>query len=214
MARDIELVCFDLGRVLVRICNDWLHACTVAGVRAPAAAPDLAAKARLHELVCRVEVGDFDHDAFCREAGPALGLSPKDVSSIWDAYPRGPYPGAIDLLDDLKAAGVRTACLSNTNHNHWRLLRDSASHTYFPFDRLNYAFASHLLRLRKPDAAIYAHVERAAGVQGKAVVFFDDLPENVAAAAARGWNAYRVDPASDNPVPQIRKWLADQGVLR
>jgi HAD superfamily hydrolase (TIGR01509 family) len=214
VAGNIELVCFDLGRVLVRICDDWLHACAVAGVRPPSAGPDPAARARLHDLVCRVEVGNFDHEAFCREAGPVLGLSPRDVSSIWDAYTRGPYPGAVELLDDLRALGVRTACLSNTNHNHWRLMGDPASHTYFPFDRLNHTFASHLVRLRKPDPAIYAHVEQTIGVGGEAIVFFDDLPENVAAAAARGWNAYRVDPASDNPVPQTRKWLADQGVLR
>ena len=214
MPGEIQLVCFDLGRVLVRICDDWLHACAVAGVRAPSVGPDPVARARLHGLVCRVEVADFDHDAFCREAGPVLGLSTTEVSSIWDAYTRGPYPGAVELLDDLNAAGVRTACLSNTNDNHWRLMSDPASHTYFPFDRLTHAFASHLVRLRKPDAAVYAHVEQTAGVPGESIVFFDDLPENVAAAKARGWNAYAVDPTADNPLPQIRRWLADLGVLR
>src|SRR5688500_7187683 len=130
MTSNVQLVVFDLGRVLVRICDDWLHACKVAGVRAPSGRIDAVAGARLHELVCRVEVGRFDHAAFCAEAGPVLGLTPGDVSSVWDAYTLGPYPGAVELVDEIAAAGVRTACLSNTNANHWRLMSDPASGTH------------------------------------------------------------------------------------
>ena len=213
MTRGIQLVVFDLGRVLVRICDDWLHACRVAGVTAPSGAIDAAAGARLHELVCRVEVGAFGHEAFCAEAGPVLGLTPGDVSRLWDAYTLGPYPGAVELVDEIRAAGVWTACLSNTNANHWRLMCDPSRATYFPFERLTHAFASHLVRLRKPDAAIYRHVEEVTQVGGGEIVFFDDVAENVAAARERGWRAFRVEPGWENPVPKIRQWLGEEGVL-
>jgi FMN phosphatase YigB (HAD superfamily) len=212
MPCDIQLVVFDLGRVLVRICNGWHHACEVAGVR-PAREPDAATAAELHDLVCQVEVGQIEPAEFCRRAAPAMGLRPQDVTAVWDGYTRGTYSGATELLDELKSTGVPTACLSNTNATHWALLGDRASHSYFPFDRLTHTFASHLLRLRKPDDAIYAHVERATGVPGAGIVFFDDVPENVEAARRRGWHAHRIDPAPDDPLPQIRKQLMIHRVL-
>ena len=206
MPSRIDLVVFDLGRVLVRICNGWQHACEVAGVR-PTREPDAAATAALHDLVCQVEVGQIEPEEFCRRAAPAMGLRPQDVTAIWNAYTRGTYPGASELLDELKVAGVATACLSNTNATHWALMGDPASHSYFPFDRLTHAFASHLLRLRKPNDAIYAHVERATGARANGIVFFDDVAENVEAARRRGWHSYRIDPAPDDPIPQIRSIL-------
>jgi putative hydrolase of the HAD superfamily len=142
-----------------------------------------------------------------------MGLAPQDVTAVWNAYTRGTYAGAAELLDELRAAKVTTACLSNTNATHWGLMHDPASHSYFPFDRLTHAFASHLLKLRKPDDAIYAHVEKATGVGADGIVFFDDVAENVDAARRRGWHAHRIDPAPDDPLPQVRAQLTAHGVL-
>src|SRR4051794_6056233 len=114
MDSDIQLVCFDLGRVLVRICDGWGHACQVAGVR-PAREPDVAETAALHGLVCQVEVGQIEPAEFFRQAAPEMGLRPQDVEEVWNSYTRGTFPGAPELLDELRAAGVATACLSNTN---------------------------------------------------------------------------------------------------
>jgi len=66
--------------------------------------------------------------------------------------------------------------------------------------------------LRKPDDAIYAHVERATGVPGGQIVFFDDVEENVEAARRRGWRACHVDPRPDDPLSQVRAFLAAQGI--
>jgi putative hydrolase of the HAD superfamily len=213
MPSDVQLVCFDLGRVLVRICNDWRHACAVAGLAVPEAAFSPALSAALHDLVCRAEVGGLDIDAFCRESARLLGVRPSDVRALSDAYTRGPYAGATDLLGALRAAGFATACLSNTNDNHWRIMSRPEGEYAALFGRLNHRFASHRLHLRKPDDAIYAHVERATGVPGGGIVFFDDVPENVEAARRRGWRAYRIDPAPDDPLPQIRSHLRAAGVM-
>ena len=143
-----------------------------------------------------------------------LGLDESDVVATWNAYTRGTYAGVAELLDELGAAGVATACLSNTNATHWQLMGDPASHSHFPFDRLTHAFASHLLRLRKPDEAIYAHVERATGAAGGEIVFFDDVAENVDAAARRGLARLSHRPvAPDDPLPQVRSRLRAHGVL-
>jgi putative hydrolase of the HAD superfamily len=134
------------------------------------------------------------------------------MAEVMRQFTRGPYPGAVELLDALSAAGVPTACLSNTNDPHWRLMNDPVSHTYFPFHKLTHAFASHLVRLRKPDDAIYAHVERATGVPGEKIVFFDDVEENVEGARRCGWRACHVDPRPDEPLLQVRAVLRTYGI--
>jgi len=213
MTHDVGLVCFDLGRVLVRICRDWRHACEVAGVAPPEVERVAEHRARIHDAVCRVEVGQIDPATFCAELAPAFGVGAHEAAAVLDAFTRGPYPGSIELLDELRARRVPTACLSNTNQRHWQLMNDPASHTYFPFDRLTHAFASHELKLRKPDEAIYAHVERAVGVAGSGIVFFDDVGENIEGAIRRDWRACHIDPAPDDPIAQVRRFLRGQGVL-
>jgi FMN phosphatase YigB (HAD superfamily) len=210
---EVRLVVFDLGRVLIRICDSWQHACRVAGLPVVEGELDAAAQARLHALVCRAEVGELDIDGFGREVGPVLGMSPAHVRALSDAYSLGGYEGAIEVMDELARAGIATACLTNTNDNHWRLFSDPTSRTYFPLDRLTHRFASHLLQLRKPDDAIYAHVERAAATPARAILFFDDIEENVSAARKRGWNARRIDPALNDPISQIRAALRELRVL-
>ena len=212
MPHNVGLVCFDLGRVLVRICRDWRHACEVAGVAPPPAERVAAQRARVHDAVCRVEVGQIDGATFCAELAEACGVHLHEASAVLDRFTCGPYPGAVELLDELKRLGTPTACLSNTNDRHWQLLSDPSSHTYFPFDRLTRAFASHLVKLRKPDDAIYEHLERETGVPGEAIVFFDDVEENVEGARRRGWRACHVDPAPDDPLPQVRRFLRLQGL--
>jgi 2-haloacid dehalogenase len=55
-------------------------------------------------------------------------------------------------------------------------------------------------------------VERETGFSGDRIIFFDDLPENIAAAEARGWKGYVV-PVGENPIPAIRGNLKEAGVL-
>ena len=75
-------------------------------------------------------------------------------------------------------------------------------------------FASHLARLRKPDEALFAHVERVAGVPAESIVFFDDLRDNVVAAERRGWRGHWIDPALDEPIGQIRHHLRAHELLK
>jgi putative hydrolase of the HAD superfamily len=207
-----SLIVFDLGRVLIRICDGWRHACEVAGVTPPAAAGELSAEAAAIEAaVCAAEVGQLDLDGFARIVAPHMGLTPQQVIAVHTAYTRAPYPGTTQLLTDLRAQRVRTACLSNTNANHWRLMTAPAGMSFMPFELLDYQFASHLVRLRKPDDAIYAHVERATETPGEQIVFFDDVEENIAAAARRGWHAHLIRTDAD-PIAQAREHLRSRGL--
>lgn len=94
--------------------------------------------------------------------------------------------GSVATLQALKARGVPTFALTNFGDETFDIaLRE------FPFLRaFDRAFVSGRLGLIKPDPAIYAAVEEGTGLAGRDLLFTDDKPENIEAAAARGWQTH------------------------
>ena len=106
-----KLVVFDLGRVLVRICDSWQQACKLAGiVDGDWRDLDTDEKARLTEIIHAFDTGRMDLATFARDAGELRGLSAEQVIAMNQHYTLGPFPGAAELVDDLHAAGHPTAC--------------------------------------------------------------------------------------------------------
>jgi FMN phosphatase YigB (HAD superfamily) len=217
----VRIVCFDLGGVLVRTWSTWSDACRAAGLAAPIEPPAPATQEKVSALGALLEVGRISFDEWATGVSRALAgvYSPGEVKRAHDASTRDEYPGALALVDALHAAGVATACLSNTNDPHWvRLVHHDGAGPlggepeYPSVARLKSRFASHLLGVAKPDSAIYAEFERLVGLQGADILFFDDRADNVAAARARGWRAHRIDPQGDT-VAQVREHLRREGVL-
>jgi putative hydrolase of the HAD superfamily len=208
----IRLVVFDLGRVLVRICEDWRHACRNVGIEIDPRELSADEEARAAEIIRRFDCGVIDERGFAREIGPLRGLSVEQMLAVNDAYLLGPYPGVNELIDELHARGLTTACLSNTNGNHWRMMRDPGNSNFLPLERLTHRFASHLIGCCKPDSAIYEHVERATGMRGGQVLFFDDAAANVEAARGRGWHAELIYNDGD-PIAQVRRHLVRHEVF-
>lgn len=208
----VQLVCFDLGEVLIRLVGGWADACAAVGVDWPHGELDEAVRGQIRELVRRHETGVMDFERFTDALSKHVELPVEQVQRAICAWLSEPYPGVPELLESLAAAPVRTACLSNTNARHWSQMTTPGSPNHLPLDRLDYRFASHLIGHYKPDAAIYAHVEEATGLPGGAIVFFDNAPENVAAARERGWRAHRIDPAGDT-VAQMRTHLSAYDLL-
>lgn len=94
--------------------------------------------------------------------------------------------GSVATLRALKARGIPVHALTNFGDETFDIaLRE------FPFLRdFDRAFVSGRMRLVKPDPAIYAAVEDAIGLAGGDLLFTDDRPENIEAAAARGWRTH------------------------
>jgi FMN phosphatase YigB (HAD superfamily) len=140
------------------------------------------------------------------------------VEQIHAAWTLQEYPGALQLIEELnRLPEVATACLSNTNAVHWRRLAGEDGRIEYPAVlALRHRLASHLLGCAKPDAMIYERA-RATFFEPRAgrpedIIFFDDLPENVASARAAGWTAFEVDPHGDT-AGQMRSALVSVGVL-
>jgi len=235
-ARDISWVVFDLGGVIVRIHHSWQHAAAAAGVRgatnsahdlarshAPNSTSDTAPNSTPHSmfdptlhraddfrtLVSEQQRGMLSHDDFCNGVSQLTSgvLSAQDVARIHTAVIVGAYDGVEQLVLQLNKRGLSTACLSNTNHQHWQLMHSMAA-----FNAIQHRHASHLFQLEKPNQAIFRAFESATQARSCDILYFDDLADNIAAATQAGWRAMLIDPHSET-VPQIRRALATHGVL-
>lgn len=205
-----QLVCFDLGGVLVRICRGWTEAAKTAGVTG--LPEDGETWSRHHALMLRYETGELDEAGYEKELPHCLrGVPAESVLRVFDAWLLGLYPDVANFLAELKGAGLATACLSNTNARHWRALlrRDSE---YAPLSTLDHHFLSYELGVMKPHERAYRRVEQLSGAPARDIFFFDDKPENVDAARKLGWNAELIDPQQPT-VPQMRDALVRHGVL-
>ena len=209
----VQLICFDLGRVLVSICDDWPEAFARAGVDPPAVFFDPAVQTELIEFSHRHETGHLSVAAFDAQVAALTGLDPHEVEAVCRAWLKTPFPGFETLLDRLEPTGVQTACLSNTNARHWNMIRgQDACPASLPMNRLNHHFTSHLIGVMKPDSAIYEYVEQATGINASGIVFFDDRQDNVESASNRGWQGHHIDHTSDSVV-QMTAVLQENGLL-
>lgn len=208
----IQLVCFDIGGVLIRLCDGWHDARRRAGVDKPVGGDDFHRHPAFVEANELFDIGRITEGEYSARLAAATGLSADVVMAMRDAWLLEPYPGFDRLLDRLHSTGVETACLSNTNDAHWRTMTEPGGPRSLPLDRLHHRFASQLIGHRKPDPAIYSHVQHQTATDAGGVLFFDDSPANCLAAIEQGWNAYRIDPYAD-PIAQVTDHLGRYGVL-
>lgn len=94
--------------------------------------------------------------------------------------------GSIRLQRALRARGVPVFALTNFG-NHSFSFAESLYPFLSEFDR---RYISGRMGVIKPDPRIYAMVEADCGVAPGALLFTDDRAENIAAAAARGWQTH------------------------
>jgi len=196
-----RLVCFDLGGVLVRLSDSWADAARAAGLEARVewmSDARLVEAERLHDAHQRGDIACGDYLTALSEL-VEFSYDVEEIARLHMAWLRGTYHGVAELVRDLHERGIATGILSNTNATHWAFMLEA----YEPLTLVQHPLASHLLRVRKPDRAIYAAAEARLPASGSEILFFDDLPENVEAARAHGWQAEVIDPARET-VPQMR----------
>jgi putative hydrolase of the HAD superfamily len=98
----------------------------------------------------------------------------------------------------------RLMLLSNTNDIHFRHYCRQFAEVLDRFDSL---VASHLVGVRKPDPRIYHHAREQAGCPASECLFIDDLPANIEAARACGWQGILYRRGDD-----LRRLLLQAGV--
>lgn len=129
-----------------------------------------------------------------------LRLSPDEFLRAFTGWPRGLYPGAEELLAQLRKR-YKVACLSNSNAIHWERFNGFRDHFHV-------SMSSHLLGIVKPDAACFARALRECNVDATDAAFFDDSRVNVEAARESGLRAFHV-----NGLVEVREALSAEGWL-
>lgn len=120
-----------------------------------------------------------------------------------------PFPGIIEIVQELNDDGVITGCLSNTNAPHWHELAESGRFPAVLAMRIR--LASHEIDAAKPDPRAFHAFAAASRCESSEIVLFDDSQANCDSAAQLGWTTFRIGHESD-PASQIRDHLATLGL--
>jgi 2-haloacid dehalogenase len=123
----------------------------------------------------------------------------------WPEMLAGEVPGSVDVLRDVRAAGVRLLALSNWSS-------ETFSFALERFEFLSWFEAiviSGDVKARKPHPAIFEHLIDRYGVQPPSAVFIDDSEANVETAHGLGFVALRFSGAQ-----ALRRNLHLLGVIR
>ncbi len=180
----IDAVVFDIGRVLLDWQPEAFYDAQIGAERRKALFTDCD----LHEMNKAIDLGHHSRDvAYAHaEKHPEWAGEIRLWHDNWIDMASPDIPGTAIILRALKAKGIPIFSLTNFGVN----TLDWAKTRYSVLTEFDREFISGELGLVKPDPAIYAHVENQSGVAPERLLFTDDSPENVAAAAARGWKAH------------------------
>jgi glucose-1-phosphatase len=200
---DIAFVLFDLGGVLIRVGGVGPMR-ELSGIQSD---EELWTRWLACPWVRRLEAGQCDGYEFAAGVVGDWGLAvtPDEFLSGFLAWQGGPYPGADELVQQVKAGGgVGLGCLSNTNAVQW-----GAHFEGTPLlDAFEFRFLSFELGMVKPDPEIFEAVAAQLPVPAGRVLFLDDNTVNVEAATAGGFRSARVQGPDE-----ARRALVEAGVL-
>jgi FMN phosphatase YigB (HAD superfamily) len=189
-----DALLFDLGRVVLDIDFSKVLACW-AGHAGCEPAQLVERFSTREEFYHRHETGEISDAEFFGALRASLGVGISDAQFLegWNAIFAGEMPGIAPLL---KRAGRRLPlyAFSNTNSAHVEYFSVAHADVLGHFREL---FLSSSIGLRKPDAEAFDHVVQAIGIPASRIVFFDDLPENIEGARARGLAAVHVTSPAD-----------------
>ncbi len=184
---DIEAVIFDIGNVLVEWRPERAFDALIGETRRRA----LFADVDLAAMNARIDLGEEIADVVAETA--ARHPHYHDEILLWHRHwadmLQPEIPQSASLLRALRRRGVPVYALSNFGASTL-CLAETAFPVLTEFDR---RFISGHMGVIKPDAAIYAAVEQETGHDPRTLFFTDDRPENVAAAAERGWQVHLFD---------------------
>ncbi|MEP2919824.1 HAD-IA family hydrolase [Sulfitobacter sp.] len=184
-----KAVVFDIGNVLI----EWQPERFFDSQIGEAKRRDLFAAIDLHAMNDRVDSGE-NFTAVLTETA-ALHPAFKAELAIWhDRWLDMASPAiehSVRLMAALQARGVPVFSLTNFGIETYVI----ASRKYAFLKAFDRDFISGHMGVIKPDARIYEMLEQATGLSGAELIFTDDRADNIAAAAARGWQTHLFEGA-------------------
>ena len=196
----IEAIVFDLGGVLIELDDgpvpmEWL----------PGDSRFDLADWFTSETAKSFEKGLINAQTFAEKLKIDLKIeaSPEEIIRHFTDWPKGPFAGSHDIL---KSVGnkFRLAILSNTNELHWpRITGEFGICSYF--ERI---FASHELKMAKPELDIFEYVINELNVRPGEIFFLDDNQNNIEASRRLGIRGVHV-----SGINQVHRALFEAGAI-
>ncbi len=185
----VEAVVFDIGNVLI----SWQPERFYDHEIGRAARERLFATVDLHAMNDAIDRGaDFRETVYATAARhPEFAREIRWWHDRWLELAEPVIRTSVRLMRALRARGVPVFCLTNFGIGSFAL---AERHFDFlsEFDR---RYVSGHMGVIKPEPAIYAMLEADCGLPPGRLLFVDDRPDNVAAAAARGWRTHLFEGA-------------------
>ncbi|MEM7240737.1 MAG: HAD-IA family hydrolase [Pseudomonadota bacterium] len=180
----IQIVIFDIGRVLVEWEPEQFYAAQIGSKRAGA----FFANVPMMDRHFRSDAGENFYDVIEETAQefPDWATEIHMWADRWAEFTNQPIALSGEIKAKLMAKNIPVWGLSNFGVENYPVTRDQIP-SLQNFDRL---YLSGDLKLVKPDPAIYAYVEKEANADPSALFFIDDTPANIEAAAQRGWQTH------------------------
>ena len=200
MNPSIEVILFDLGGVLVELGDspvplEWLPIDNQFNLS------DWFAS----EIAKSFEKGLTNAQTFAETLRIDLNIeaSPEEIIQHFTDWPIGPFTGSHEILKSVENK-FRLAVLSNTNELHWpRITGEFGISIYF-----EHIFASHRLRMAKPELEIFEHVISEMNVEPKNILFLDDNQNNIEASKGLGIHGVHV-----SGIGQVHRTLLEMGAI-
>ena len=195
----IEAVVFDIGNVLIEWNPERFYDAEIGPARRKA----LFDTIDLHAMNDRVDRGeDFRQTIYdTAEAHPEF----RDEIRLWhDRWIEMASPAidqSVQALRALRTNGVPVFALSNFGIGSFAY----AQGVYDFLSEFDRPYISGHMGVIKPDPRIYEMLEEDSGVAPKALLFADDRADNIAMAAARGWQTHLFD----GPGPWVTRLIAE-----
>ncbi len=180
----IEAVIFDIGNVLTR----WQPEAFYDRVIGPERRRALFGEVDLHHMNDLIDAGaPFRETIYSwAEMFPEWRPEIRMWHDRWIELATPRIEGSIALQRALRAKGIAVFALTNFGKHSFDEAVPKLDFL-MDFDR---HYVSGRMGVIKPDPRIYAMVEQDCGIAPDRLIFTDDREDNIAAAAARGWQVH------------------------
>lgn len=189
----VQALLFDLGGVLIDI--DFTCAFKHWQPISRLSLEELTAAFSFDLPYQQLERGEITAAKYFAHLKESLQLQddPAHIAEGWNAIFRDEITETLGLI---QAARAHVPCyaFTNTNAAHKAAWTARYPAVVQAFERI---FVSSEMGLRKPERRAFEYIAHALGVPLGAIMFFDDLAENVAGAAAAGLQAVHVRGPAD-----------------
>lgn len=182
-----EAVIFDIGNVLV----EWQPERFYDSIMPRAERERMFAEVDLHGMNDEIDAGGpFRETVYAWAARYPEWEAPIRLwHDRWIEIAAPVIDQSLQLLRRLRGRGVPVFALTNFGIHSFAFARTQ----YAFLDEFDRHYISGHMGVIKPDPAIYAMVEADCGLPPTSLLFTDDKADNIAAAAARGWQTHLFD---------------------